>query len=139
MCFRTSQSNVEQLLTHCHNPPDQPEQLRTPVQCQLCPSLETGRLGQGRNICQQRPPTGGLNLGFTSNGSVNQLDIYNTSIPGLFQGYYRCEVWGIGTDRIASSDTLLTFEGDPRFYMQSQQQTYNSHSFLMTVLPCLVS
>ena len=60
-------------------------------------------------------PPGGLNLGFTRNGSANQLDIYNTSIPGLLQGYYRCEVWGVGTDRIASNDTLLTFEGDPYF------------------------
>ena len=56
-------------------------------------------------------PPEGLTLYLGTNRTISQLDMYNTSIRGLLQGYYGCEVWGIGTDRISSKSTLITFEG----------------------------
>ena len=56
-------------------------------------------------------PPEGLTLYLGTNRTISQLDIHNTSIRGLLQGYYSCEVWGIGTDRIYSNSTLIIFEG----------------------------
>ena len=53
----------------------------------------------------------GLRLTIGDVYMTSQLDVYRTSIQGLLQGYYRCEVWGFRTDRISSPDTLVTFEG----------------------------